>query len=284
MRVAITGVGAVGGWGRGWHGLSALDRVPPAVADLPPPLDRTDAFARRIVSRPAIFAAIALSDALAEAGWAAPFPDVGLWLGVGASGGPLTQMEALLRRALDAGALSLPALGRVGLRAVNPLFAFQLMNNFTLCHPAILHGIRGPNAALLSRGAGTVIALDEARRAILDGECTRALAGGADSALHPVTAAELRDHPAPLAEGAAILALGAGTPLAWLEGCHYGRARPAPDPDDLDLRPLGEALAASPAIGCAVAIDLFRRGSRDRARIVTSGLDGQFGVVHLRAA
>lgn len=283
MSVPVVGVGVIGGWGRAWQGLATHTQVPAAVADLPPPIDRADAFARRVVSRPAVFAAVALADAVASAGWSAPLHDVGLWLGVGASGGPLSQMAKLLRRSLDdAGALDLQVLGRRGLRAVNPLFAFQLMNNFTLCHPAICHDLRGPNAAFFSRGSGTLVALDEARRAILAGECARAIAGGSDSALHPVTALEAAvERPS---EGAALLALGAGTPLAWLDDCFYQRARPEPHPDDLDLGPFGEALAASPAIGCAAAVDLLQRGVRDRVRVVTSGHDGQFGVAVLRAA
>ena len=101
-----------------------------------------------------------------------------------------------------------------GLTAANPLFAFQLMNNFTLCHGAILGGLHGPNSAFFSRGAGTVTALREAAFAVAGDEAPIALAGGSDSALHPVTRAELgrggwiASDLAP-AEGAALLALGA---------------------------------------------------------------------------
>lgn len=288
-RVPIVGVGVVGGWGRDWRGLGTLlsAPLPVAIDALPPPLDRADAFARRIVSRAAVLSAVALADVLESSGWPTPLHDVGLWMGVGASGGELSQMAKLLRRSIDeSGALSLERFGRKGLRAVNPLFAFQLMNNFTLCHPAIGQDVRGPNAAFFSRGTGTIVALDEARRAISSGECTRAIAGGADSALHPVTAAELaaEGHVLRPAEGAALLALGDGEPLAWLESCTYGRVRPAPDPDDLDDTAFGEALAATPAMACAAAVDLLVRGPRKRVRVVTSGVDGQFGVAVLVAA
>ncbi len=118
-----------------------------------------------------------------------------------------------------------------GLGACNPLFAFQLMNNYTLCHAAIREGLRGPNAAIFSRGAGTVLALAEAHHAVASGECETALGGGADSGLHPVTWAELRrdgEGDAVPGEGAALLALasaGAERPLAMLERCevHPGR-------------------------------------------------------------
>jgi hypothetical protein len=121
---------------------------------------------------------------------------------------------------------SLSRFGDAGLRACNPLFAFQLMQNFTLCHAAIVHGLAGPNAAYYSRGAGTVTALYEAAHAVLEGECSRALAGGADSAVHAVTVAEfaregLLARGLVPGEGAAVLALADiaanGVALAWLE-------------------------------------------------------------------
>jgi hypothetical protein len=139
--------------------------------------------------------------------------DVGFYLGVGASGGSVEQLTAMLAGSIAGREFSLPRFGDQGLRACNPLFAFQLMNNFTLCHSAILHGTQGPNAAFFSRGTGTVFALLEAVHAILAGECRRALVGGADSSVHSVTWAELvREGWAARGlvpgEGASILALG----------------------------------------------------------------------------
>jgi hypothetical protein len=99
------------------------------------------------------------------------------------------------------------------------------MNNYTLCHAAIREGLRGPNAALFSRGAGTVLALAEAHHAVAQAECEVAIGGGADSALHPVTWAELRRDGEELTtpgEGAALLALAsswATPPLAFLSRC-----------------------------------------------------------------
>ncbi|MCE9572562.1 MAG: hypothetical protein K8W52_05350, partial [Deltaproteobacteria bacterium] len=99
--------------------------------------------------------------------------------------------------------------GGPGLAACNPLLAFQLMNNFTMCHAAIQEGIGGPSGALFSRGAGTIAALAAARRSVEDGDCAIAIAGGADSALHPVTWAELvRDGRAVVpGEGCGLIAI-----------------------------------------------------------------------------
>jgi 3-oxoacyl-[acyl-carrier-protein] synthase II len=103
-------------------------------------------------------------------------------------------------------------LGSDGIAACHPLHAFHLLNNFTLCHGAIDIGATGPASAFFSRGGGTVIALMEAIHAVADGDCERALAGGADSALHPVTWAELArcglaERGLVPGEGAALLAI-----------------------------------------------------------------------------
>jgi hypothetical protein len=127
-------------------------------------------------------------------------------------------MEDLLRilaASTEGGRLDVARFARRGVAACNPLLAFQLMNNFTLCHGAILEGVGGPSGAMFSRGAGTTAALIEALHAVRDGECERAIAGGADSAIHPVTRAELtRDgfvaRGLVPSEGAALVALAAG--------------------------------------------------------------------------
>jgi hypothetical protein len=251
------------------------------------------------------------------------------------------ELGALLGASVEGRSLSLARCGREGLDAVNPLFAFQIMNNFTLCHGAILEGVGGPNATFFSRGAGTVTALEEACAALAEGACDRAIAGGADTALHPLTLAELEregllgDGLAP-AEGAAVLALARSSEDA-LGRVEHVEVRPAPrsrgarasDPralrdiarraarDALAERPcdvavlapwgraarevlvaverevvraplvvdvtaaLGEALAATPALGWVLALDLLADRGDGRAIVVSAGPDGDVGVVLL---
>jgi hypothetical protein len=114
------------------------------------------------------------------------------------------------------------------------------MNNFTMCHGAILEGLGGPNGALFSRGAGTVAAIAEAAYAVSSGECPVAITGGADVATHPVTLAELaRDGRIARgllpADGAALLAL-----------------RPATDSDDIVIEGAAHASGRSRAIADAI--------------------------------
>ncbi len=224
---AICGAGVVCALGLRWRGLArgvgepgfvpahelALSHPGTLAAEvtvLPAATAPAERRARKLMSRAALLAAVATAATLEDADWRGPQRDTGMYLGVGASGGSMTQLEAMLAVSVDAEGFSSQRFGGDGLRACSPLFAFQLMNNFTLCHGAIAHGIGGPNGAFFSRGSGTVHALSEARYAIDSGTCDQALAGGADSALHPVTWAELlrsgHDGLVP-GEGAGLLAL-----------------------------------------------------------------------------
>ncbi len=329
--IAIAGAAAVSPLGLDWRGLASGRGAHPAtllrathpevagfeVPPIPPERDAGDAKSRRVMSRGARFAAIAARDALREAGWATR-KGVGYWLGVGASGGPLAELVAMLGLSLDAGAVSLARLGSDGLLASNPVHTFQVLNNFSMCHGAILDGTTGPTGAFYSRGAGTVHALAEAMYALESGDCERALAGGSDTALHPVTWAELaRDGFAAgglvPSEGAGVLALAraADGPLAFVEHAGVGDASPARGvelvaiaPWGAEVRPrltalaretgarelfdataaLGESLAATPALAWLVAVDLLRVGRARRAAVLSQGPDGELGVVVLRGA
>ncbi|MES2886913.1 MAG: beta-ketoacyl synthase N-terminal-like domain-containing protein [Pseudomonadota bacterium] len=183
-----------------------------AVPSLPSSMD-VESKARKLMSPPARLAAVALGLALRDADWPSDtYLNTGMYMGVGASNGALSELTAMLDASIEANAFSLERFGDAGLSVCNPLVAFQLMNNFTLCHGAILQGLGGPNSAYHSRGQGTVTALAEAHWQVASGQCPQALAGGADSALHPVVWDQLRrDRLLPMAtlpgEGAAWLAL-----------------------------------------------------------------------------
>lgn len=246
---------------RASHGVVRASEVP----DIAPSID-ADPRALKLMSHPARLAAVALGQVLAEVGWSREaLLNTAFYMGVGASGGAMAELTAMLGASISAHEFSLQRFGAAGLAACNPLFAFQLMNNFTLCHGAIQAGVGGPNSAFYSRGTGTLTALSEARWALACGACDHALAGASDSALHPVTWASLcREGYAAQGllpgEGAALLGLtcqgeGALAQLDHLEaqGASLGQRetaellaamleRAAAQPDDLYvLAPWGEA-------------------------------------------
>ena len=292
--------------------VSGLETSRVAVDGVPADHGRAARMAERLMSRSAMLAHLATRAAIAGAGWEGDLGDVGFFMGVGASGGSVEQLEAMLAASIDEGGFSIERFGRDGLRACNPLYAFQLMNNFAMCHAAILAGTRGPNAALFSRGGGTVAALIEAAVALDEG-CDRALAGGADTAIDPVTEAELcrrgwiAEGMRP-AEGAAILALSTreeDEAIAVISRCErradrralelevdavitaaWGPARQrelaacAGGAEVIDLG--ADALAATPAIGWTVALDLIANG-RGPVAVLSAGIDGEIGVVVLDA-
>jgi hypothetical protein len=324
--VYLAGAAALTPFGLGWRGLAARAAAhePPARTEVPalaPHDDPCEPRQRKMMSRAAYLAAAVVHAALREPAVAeleARPADTGLFLGVGASGGEIPELEAILRESVAGDAFQLERFGDAGLRAANPLFAFQLMNNFTLCHAAILAGLEGPNAAFFSRGAGTVRALREAAFAVAEGQASVALAGGADSALYPVTAFELARGGAPLppSEGAAVLAL-AARPVERTR-VRLVRAEVAPSfsfeaqrgergpsllvvtasdpaaravlaaaarPDEAETvvldGVLGETLAAAPALAWAVAFDWLAGRRHGQARILSRGRDGELGVVEL---
>ena len=242
--VAVIAASAVSARGLGWQGLGravreggtaatpcgALGGILAAQVPALPAAQDVEPRQLKLMSRGARLSCVAARSLFLESP-ALPREETGFFLGVGASGGAVEELEAMLDASFSREQFDLGRFGTGGLGACNPLFAFQLMNNYTLCHAAIREGLRGPNAALFSRGAGTVLALGEAHHAVAAGECEVALGGGADSALHPVTWAELRregEEGMVPGEGAALLALagaGHGQPLGYLQRCevHPGR-------------------------------------------------------------
>jgi len=242
--VAVIAASAVSARGLGWRGLgkavreggtaatacSALGGILAAQVPALPSAQDVEPRQLKLMSRGARLSCVAARSLFRESP-SLPREETGFFLGVGASGGAVEELEAMLAASFPQEQFDLSRFGNAGLGACNPLFAFQLMNNYTLCHAAIREGLRGPNAALFSRGAGTVLALAEARHAVASGECDVALGGGADSALHPVTWAELRrggEEGMVPGEGAALLAMAAadhGQSLGFLQRCevHPGR-------------------------------------------------------------
>ena len=317
--VYVSGAAAVTGHGFDWRALGqAQGTLAVEVPAIPAEID-VDARSRKLMSHPARLAAVALRLALDDAAWpAAGREDIALYLGVGASGCSMEELTRMLAASIVDHEFSPERFGGAGLAACNPLFAFQLMNNFTMCHGAILHGTGGPNGAFYSRGTGTLAALAEAHWLVASGECERALAGGADSAIHPVTWAQLiREGFAARGlvpgEGAGLLALSAAPrgALATVDQVRFyghrqiGRVAGMlaqvdasdllvvapcgaearvllqhPGAVDVSLR-FGEGLAAAPALAWCTALDLLQTGRYRRAHVISAGIDGGAGLAVL---
>lgn len=338
--VAIAGTAALSAFGAGTRGIAAALERGAALPGMPADAPLANPRARKMMSRAAYYAARCLAALLHEVGWAEAREEIGCFLGVGASGGTMDDMIALIDASIVDGELSMPRFGDRGLAACNPLLAFQLMNNFTMCHGAILEHLGGPNGAFFSRGSGTIAAVAEAVHAVSSGDCDRAICGGADTPTHPVTMAELQREGflargmAP-ADGVGLLAIhasgagaGAGAVAgavagagagAVIEHCDHvdGRGRTiaasvdavlrtapvgafdalviapwgpeiaealvawataARAPRVVDVRALGETVAAGPALAAIAAADAVADGAA-RVLVLTAGIDGDVGAI-----
>jgi hypothetical protein len=169
--------------------------------------------ALRLMSRSGLLAYHATRAAVTNAAWSdGELQSVGLFVGVGASGSDLGQLQKILLASSVENQFSATRFGEQGLRACNPLFAFALMNNFVMANTAMLLGTQSANAVLFSRGTGTALALEQAVAALRDGDCRRCLVGGADEATHAVTALEnlqamMADQDCKNSDDAAVFAL-----------------------------------------------------------------------------
>ena len=189
----------------------------------------------RLMSRGARLGSIAARAALEQAGLDAAARDQAAWFcGVGTSGSVPAEIEAVVRASLDDDqAWSDRRMCERGLKVFHPLRTFALMPNMTLCHSAIAFGVRGPSAAVFSRGAGTADTLALAAWAIADRDSPTAIAGGADTALDCLTWAELvreghveRGLVPGEGAGAIVLARSPAHALAWVTGAASRAAGP----------------------------------------------------------
>lgn len=242
------------------------------VADLEHHEDPASARQRKLMSRSARLLAVALHDALRTAALSPPYTDCGAFFGVGSSGGALPDLSALVRRSIDDHGFSMKRLGEAGLYACSPLFSFQIMNNFTLCHSAIREGLGGPSDLFFSRGGGTAQALQAAAWSLQAGECSRCIVGAADTAHYEMTDGELRRGGVMNAgvmpsEGAAALTLTTlaqattlPKPLALLTGCAHipcGDVCTDLDGTVLDAAPQATIVALTAALSKAPQPDVI---------------------------
>ena len=278
--VAVTGLGAVSGYGWGvpalWEGLLSgrtaircVERFDPGAyrtrlaAEVPagPAFDGGHGPVRRL-SLADRFALVATAEALAAAGLPDRLDDLAAGIFFGSSTGGMLESEEFYRRMT-------PGDGAAARRSAIGLLASQQPGG-----PgdavARVHGVHGPVATVASACASATLALGAALEALRDGEVEVALAGGSDSlcrltfagfnSLRAVDAMPCRPFRRErtgmtIGEGAAVLVLESAervarrgvAPIAWLAGvgascdAHH-MTSPDPEGDGIE-RAVNAALA-----------------------------------------
>jgi len=200
-RVAVTGLGLVSPLGCGvetnWRRLVAgecgFKRIETfEVSDLPcqiaaqVPRQGEGAFnadewfdpkEQRKVDDFIIFAAAAATQALADAGWKADTPEkqetTGVLIGSGIGGlGGIYETSVTLRER--------------GPRRVSPFFISGRIINLAAGYVSIMHGLKGPNHAVVTACASGTHAIADAARLIALGEAEVMVAGGAESPVNRI--------------------------------------------------------------------------------------------------
>lgn len=208
---------------------------------------------RRMMSRGAYLAALAIHQAIQQS----PIDpaQTAAFLSVGASAGSMPDLLRILNASTEDQRLSVARFAQKGIAACNPLLAFQLMNNFTLCHAAIREGLQGSNGAFYG---GVSHSLSEAIYALR--QQPWALAGAADSAHHPVSRREQAADKIPGEAGIALLLAKEGPALAYLETDAQGEDI---DPAEIYAR-FGNCMEAQPALAWWLAIERLQQVSEVR--------------------
>ncbi|HXY58117.1 MAG TPA: beta-ketoacyl-ACP synthase II [Methylocystis sp.] len=200
-RVVVTGLGLVSPLGCGvevnWRRLTAgecgFKRIENfEVSDLPCQIagqvprvgeggfnadDWFDPKEQRKVDDFIIFAAAAATQALADAGWKADTPEkqeaTGVLIGSGIGGlGGIYETSLILKEK--------------GPRRVSPFFISGRIINLAAGYVSIMHGLRGPNHAVVTACATGTHAIADAARLIALGEAEVMVAGGAESPVNRI--------------------------------------------------------------------------------------------------
>ncbi|MFT7521941.1 MAG: 3-oxoacyl-[acyl-carrier-protein] synthase II [Kiritimatiellia bacterium] len=191
-----------------------------------------------------------------------------VYLGVGREP-PEDATEATILASHRAGGLDVEALGTIGLTLYPPLASLRTLPNMVLAHIAIQLDLTGPCGTLAGDSASGLTSVVRAAHAVAEGRAEVALAGGADSLVHPLRARDAvrRGWSEPLGEGAAVLRL-ESVDRARARGAHIycvlgDRRSGVREPGTCDLlhhRAVGRCGAADGAIALLLAISTKNEG------------------------
>lgn len=276
LRIVITGVGLVCAAGADLASAAArlaqgpLTPEPPddAAVERPwllplPASFKAEAFAEKrkdlkLMARANLLAVAACKAALAQSGAATGArADAGLYLGVGREPGKLEDLLPTLSHARVGDHIDLDALVTRGMDWMHPLSSLKTLPNMSVAHVAIALGIQGPNQALCTEAEAGAVAILEAAKAIQEGRCPWALAGGADARTafsDRLAAARMGAGDVPLGEAAAVFVLEPWAAAQARGAAILGEVVPRTDEAAVPADALGDCGAATFAAALALAL------------------------------
>jgi len=217
-RVVVTGLGAVSPLGLSasetWAGLRAgrcgIARIrafdptglPCELAGEVPDyriqdhVPKTHRKATKLMCRDIELAVIAARDAIASSGLITKGIDpehvnvdptrVGINVGAGMISCDLVELAPATAASTTDGQFDLRKWGRQGLELITPLWLLKYLPNMLACHISIIHDIQGPSNTITCAEASAHLAIGEAAQVVARGDADVALAGAAETKVHPL--------------------------------------------------------------------------------------------------
>ena len=212
---------------------------------------------QKIMARASELALAAAGRALAGGGPAAQaaLEDLGIFLGVGREPPDDGESEAALAVSAVGGRLDDALLAGPGRDRYPPLLPLRTLPNMALAHISINIGAMGENGAWAGGAGAGLRAVVAGVRAVAEGRCPFALAGGADSLVDLGSARDrLRGGGrGPPGEGAAVLLLGPAGAAGALAELEVGAAAEDWALDAAVAQQMGDLGAACGAVALALA-------------------------------
>ncbi len=217
-RVVVTGLGAVSPLGLSaadtWAGLcagrSGIARIkafdptglPCELAGEAPEyriqdhVPKTHRKATKLMCRDIELAVIAARDAIAGSGLVTKGIDpehvnvdptrVGIDIGAGMISCDLVELAPAVGASAIDGRFDLRTWGKQGLDLITPLWLLKYLPNMLACHISIIHDIQGPSNTITCAEASAHLAIGEAAQVVARGDADIALAGAAETKIHPL--------------------------------------------------------------------------------------------------
>ncbi|MBN1506744.1 MAG: beta-ketoacyl-[acyl-carrier-protein] synthase family protein [Sedimentisphaerales bacterium] len=217
-RVVITGLGAVSPLGLSaeemWSGLCAgrcgIGRVkafdptglPCELAGEVPDyriqdyVPKTHRKATKLMCRDIELAVIAARDAIVGSGLVTKGVDpehvnvdparMAINVGAGMISCDMAELGPAVAASTTDGRFDLRRWGERGLELITPLWLLKYLPNMLACHISIIHDIQGPSNTITCAEASAHLAIGEAAQVIARGSADVAVAGGAETRVHPL--------------------------------------------------------------------------------------------------
>jgi 3-oxoacyl-[acyl-carrier-protein] synthase II len=111
---------------------------------------------------------------------------MGINIGAGMISCDLVELAPAVGASTTDGRFDLRKWGKQGLEQITPLWLLKYLPNMLACHISIIHDIQGPSNTITCAEASAHLAIGEAAQVVARGDADVALAGGAETKIHPL--------------------------------------------------------------------------------------------------